>query len=127
MFASSQLCLRHRYAKAGPSAANAVTGPSGNAGATRSADDSESSCDGTAQCRWPHRCAPAGANLRAGPTRQLQARSSSSSALASFRSDASNPSDRLQQLLAMAERCDADTLEIVPRKPAQQRAIDIVG
>ena len=35
--------------------------------------------------------------------------------------------DRLQQLLAMAERHDADVLEIVVCQPAQQLAVDVVG
>ena len=35
--------------------------------------------------------------------------------------------DRLQQLLAMAERHDADVLEVVVCHPAQQLAVDVVG
>jgi len=35
--------------------------------------------------------------------------------------------DRLQQLLAMAERRDADVLEIVAGQPTQQVAVDVVG
>ena len=35
--------------------------------------------------------------------------------------------DRLQQLLAMAERRDADVLEIVAGQPAQKLAVNIVG
>ena len=35
--------------------------------------------------------------------------------------------DRLQQLLAMAERRDADVLEIIVGQPAQQLAVDVVG
>jgi hypothetical protein len=35
--------------------------------------------------------------------------------------------DRLQQFLAMAERRDADVLEIVVCQPGQQLAVDVVG
>ena len=35
--------------------------------------------------------------------------------------------NRLQQLLAMAERHDADVLEIVVGQPAQQLNVDVVG
>ena len=35
--------------------------------------------------------------------------------------------DRLQQLLAIAERYDADVLEVVVCQPAQQLAVDMVG
>src|SRR5690349_16427135 len=35
--------------------------------------------------------------------------------------------DRLQQLLAMAERHDAEVLEFVICHPAQQLAVDVVG
>ena len=35
--------------------------------------------------------------------------------------------DRLQQLLAMAERHDGDVLEVVVCQPAQQLAVDVVG
>ncbi len=35
--------------------------------------------------------------------------------------------DRLQQLLAMAKRRDADVLEIIVGQPAEQLAVDVVG
>jgi len=35
--------------------------------------------------------------------------------------------DRLQQLLAMAQRHDADVLEVVAGQPAQQLDVDVVG
>ena len=35
--------------------------------------------------------------------------------------------DRLQQLLAMAERGDADFLQIIAGQPAQQSAVDVIG
>ena len=43
------------------------------------------------------------------------------------RSGAGKLSNRFQQLLAMAERHDADVLEIVVGQPAQQLDVDVVG